>query len=135
MSTSAPPIREGLFVVAETGVRLVTGTCDRCGEPHFPRTDSCPYCGGTVSEQLVGPAGVVSLSTVVARRPPGYTGPVPYGFGVVRLAETRLEVISRIALGEGGVPHPGSSVALALEEVPGEDGEPRTVWTFRAADA
>lgn len=135
MRPAAPPIREGLFVVDDDGVRLVTGACDRCGEPHFPRTDSCPYCGGAVSERRLGPDGAVVLATVVRRAPPGYGGPVPYGFGVVRLAGTRLEIVSRIGARDLDSVAPGVEVSLALEELPGEDGAPRAVWTFVAVDA
>jgi uncharacterized OB-fold protein len=134
MTDPVPAIRAGLFVTDEEhGVRLVTGRCDRCDRPHFPRTDSCPYCGGPISERLAGPGGVVSLATVVRRRPPGYAGPVPYGFGVVRLDGTRLEVVSRIAAEDPGAVRPGAPVRLALEQVPTQDGAPATVWTFRAA--
>lgn len=135
MSEPTRPIREGLFVADGDAVRLVAGACDRCGEPHFPRTDSCPYCGGTVSERRLGPDGVVALATVVRRAPPGYAGPVPYGFGVVRLAGTRLEIVSRIAARDLASVRPGIPVRLALEEVPAEDGAPATVWTFEAVDA
>jgi uncharacterized OB-fold protein len=129
------PIREGLFVTGEDGLRLVTGSCDRCGEPHFPRTDSCPYCGSdAISERRLGPDGVVALSTVVRRPPPGYTGPVPYGFGVVRLAGTRLEIVSRIAARDLDAVGPGAPVRLALEEVPADDGPPAAVWTFRVVE-
>ena len=135
MNAAAPPIRPGLFVADDGDVRLVTGACDRCGAPHFPRTDSCPYCGGSVSERRLGPDGVVALATVVRRAPPGYAGPVPYGFGVVSLVGTRLEIVSRIAARDLDAVVPGTPVRLALEELPGEDGAPRAVWAFVAVDA
>jgi len=129
-----PPIHEGLFVAAESGVRLLTGLCNGCGEPHFPRTDACPYCGDTVTEHLAGPDGVVVLSTVVRRPPPGYGGPVPYGFGIVRIGDTRLEVVTRLAARDPAAIPPGTPVRLRTEELPGEDGSPTVTWTFRAVE-
>lgn len=132
MTAVLRPIRDGLFADDAEGLRLVTGRCERCGEPHFPRADTCPYCGGDVAEDRLGPDGVVVLCTVVRRAPPGYAGPVPYGFGVVRVGTTRLEVVSRLAADDPAAIRPGDRVRLALETVPAEDGEAAAVWTFRA---
>lgn len=130
MTTVPPPIRDGLFTVEDGTVRLIVGSCARCGSPHFPRTDCCPYCGGPVAEDRLGPDAAVVLCTVVRRAPPGYAGPVPYGFGVIRLTGTRLEIVSRIAAADLGAVRPGDPGRLAVEEVPGPDGEPTRVWTL-----
>lgn len=135
MTELVPPIREGLFVSQESGLRLITGLCDGCRELHFPRTDSCPYCGDTVSGHLAGPDGVVTLSTIVRRPPPGYGGPVPYGFGIVKVGDTRLEVVSRLTATDSTTIEPGMPVRLTTEELPGADGSPAVTWAFRAVEA
>lgn len=133
MSDTPEPIHPGLYRVGDAGIRLVAGICDRCDAPHFPRTDTCPFCGGAeTTERLVGPAGVVVLCTVVHRAPPGYAGPVPYGFGVVRIGGTRLEIVTRLRASRLDALLPGSRVTLAIDHLPGPDGTPAAVWTFEA---
>ena len=62
--------------------------------------------------------------------PPGYTGAVPYGLGIVELdGEPLLRVVSRLA-GEGL--DRGTTVHLDGEEVPGPDGEPSITWVFHS---
>jgi uncharacterized OB-fold protein len=65
----------------------------------------------------------------VTLAPPGYLGPVPYGFGIVELdGEPLLRIVTRFG-GEGI--RRGTRVTLAGEELPGPDGEPVTTWVFR----
>ena len=60
--------------------------------------------------------------------PPGYTGPVPYGLGIVELdGEPLLRVVTRLS---GDDLAPGTPVRLDGEEVPGPDGEPVLTWVF-----
>lgn len=47
-------------------------------------------------EELLGPHATLFLFTSIASRPPGYRGPLPYGFGVVELSEG-LRVVTRLA--------------------------------------
>ena len=83
------PIAPGLFETSADGPRLRAARCAACGKLHFPATATCPYCGSeTTTPTLVGPAGHLRLFTVVASRPPGYRGPLPYGFGVVEVDGT-----------------------------------------------
>ena len=62
--------------------------------------------------------------------PPGYSGPVPYGLGIVELEGTPLlRVVTRLA---GAGLERGTTVHLDGEEVPGPDGEPALTWVFRS---
>lgn len=131
MTGTLRPIREGLFTAKAGRVRLLAGRCDACDVHHFPASARCPYCGGAAQPDHVGPTGRVVLCTVVGRQPPGYTGPVPYGFGVVRIDATRLEVITRLSGPDPAAIRPGMAVVLDVEQVPGDGGEPAAVWTFR----
>jgi len=91
------PVREGLFTTdAEGATRLIGGRCRGCGEHHFPRASTCPYCAGDeVDEVLLSPDGSLWAWTAVTAPPPGYRGEVPYGFGVVELPEG-VRVIARL---------------------------------------
>jgi scaffold protein (connect acetoacetyl-CoA thiolase and HMG-CoA synthase) len=91
-------IHPGLFTLPDEpdGPRLLAGRCSGCAQLHFPAGDACPYCGRTpCATEPVGSTGTLSLYTVVNARPPGYRGPVPYGFGVVDLPEG-LRVVTRL---------------------------------------
>lgn len=113
------------------GLTLAAVECRRCGRLSFPRTPACTYCGAAdeFDERPVGPDATLWGWTVVNAAPPGYDGPVPYGFGVVEI-DARIRVVTRIdetdlerlAFGQRGT--------LVPDELPG-DG-PR-VWTFRPA--
>jgi uncharacterized OB-fold protein len=123
------PVTDGLFSVDPP--RLLGGHCDGCDRPHFPRLDSCPYCGSeTVRDVELSDHGVLWGWTTVTAAPPGYLGEVPYGFGVVELPEG-LRVVSRLALPEPSWA-PGQAVRLrivALGTRAGED-EPVVSWEF-----
>src|SRR4051794_9319238 len=128
------PIRTGLFVDDEDGPRLLASRCGACGKLQFPSGAVCPYCAaaGCVVE-AVGPAGRLRLFTVVQTSPPGYRGPVPYGFGVVdvdglsvvtRLTEARLERL-----------RPGLPMRLVLDPLPAaDDGPPVLTYAFRPTE-
>jgi uncharacterized OB-fold protein len=94
--TAAVPVQPGLFTITSEAPRLVGGRCTHCKRIHFPRAEICPYCSleGCV-EHAFGERGKLYLYTVVQNRPPGYRGEVPFGFGVVELAEG-IRVITRL---------------------------------------
>ena len=74
--------------------------------------------------------GTVWLHTTVNLPPPGYTGSVPFGLGIVELDGTPLlRVVTRLA---GAGLERGTSVHLDGEEVPGPGGEPAMTWVFRS---
>lgn len=92
------PIHPGLFTMPgdPRGARLLASRCSGCDRHQFPAAETCCYCGGDRSEIVaIGAQGRLHLHTVVTVAPPGYRGPVPYGFGVVELPEG-LRVVSRL---------------------------------------
>jgi uncharacterized OB-fold protein len=126
---SALPVIEGVFTIDPP--RLLGGTCAECGRAHFPRLAQCPYCGAeAVTDVGLSDRGVLWGWTEVTNAPPGYRGPVPFGFGVVELPEG-LRVITRLASPvetyEYGMP-------MRLRVVPlHEDDDGRTVLTWEFA--
>ncbi len=108
---------------------LLGGYSRSSGHHHFPLSEMCPYTGADDVEPVDLPrTGSLWLWTAVNAAPPGYDGPVPYGFGVVMLDGTDLRVIGRITepdptkLREG---QPMRVVAEAFGDV--------TTWAFAPA--
>jgi len=98
------------------GPRLFAGHCADCGGYHFPASETCPYCGaGACAVTAIGARGTLALFTVVNARPPGYLGPLPYGFGVVDLAEG-MRVVTRLA--ESRIERLRAGMAVKLEIAP-----------------
>jgi uncharacterized protein len=105
------PVREGLF--DDDG--LVGGECGACRRRHFPLGTSCTWCG------VAGP-GEVRLShdgrlwswTAVVTAPPGYEGPVPFGFGVVELPADGLRVVSLLTEADPGALQLGQPVRFTV---------------------
>lgn len=83
---------------------LIGGECASCTRRHFPTSASCPWCGAdAVVERRLSTEGTVWAHTVVNSPPPGYEGPVPYGFGVAELPTDGIQVITLLrASGEAG---------------------------------
>jgi hypothetical protein len=109
------PITPGLFVVGPGGPRLIAGRCAACRALHFPAASVCPYCAaGDCVETEVGPAARLWLHTVVSTRPPGYRGPLPYGFGVVEIDEG-LRVVTRLSEPRPDRLQPGMAMRLIVE--------------------
>jgi uncharacterized OB-fold protein len=90
----------------------------------------CPFTGADDVESVDLPrGGTVWLHTTVHLAPPGYSGPVPYGLGIVELdGEPMLRVVTRLE-GEGIAP--GTRVYLCGQELPGPDGLTVLTWMFR----
>ncbi|HZR82527.1 MAG TPA: OB-fold domain-containing protein [Candidatus Binatia bacterium] len=113
---AAVPIHPGLFTLPDDprGPRLLAGRCPACGDHHFPAGDTCPYCGRDGCQIVaIGATGTLSLFTVVNARPPGYRGPVPYGFGIVDLPEG-MRVVTRLSETRLERMRPGQPVALEI---------------------
>ena len=88
-------VHEGLFTTGNDP-RLLGSRCADCSGHHFPRHTTCPYCSSDrVVEVELSPSGQLWAWTAVTAAPPGYTGPVPFGFGVVELPEG-VRVITRL---------------------------------------
>lgn len=128
-------VRPGLFRVDTDGVRLLAGRCEACARLHFPAADTCPYCAAArCAPEAVGPAGHLRLFTAITSRPPGYAGPVPFGFGVVELDGTGLEVLGRLT--EARLDHlaPGLPMRLVVDTV-GADPAGLPIVTYAFAPA
>ena len=125
------PVRSGLFDDDAGDVVLLGARCRTCGRPQFPRSATCPYCS-SVDVEPVRLAGVGTLWgwTTVHTAPPGYDGPVPFGFGVVELS-AGLRVITRLEIGDGaalqfGQPMQAAIVALHTDH----DGDTVVTYSF-----
>ncbi len=119
------PLKDGLFDLQ--AARLLGGRCPDCGRHNFPVQTLCPYCSGEGCEPVpLSPRGVIEVCTTVRNRPPGYEGPVPFGFGVVELPEG-IRIISRIRRPDEV--RPGMPVRLVIEPL-FTDAEGREVMTY-----
>src|SRR5262245_1053783 len=128
------PITEGLFDVEDGSPRLRVARCDRCDRIHFPASPTCPYCAhDQTSATLVGPAGHLRLYTVVKSAPPGYRGALPFGFGVVELDGTGLEVITRLTVADPAQLRPGQPVTLVVEPLFEDEGTAVLTYAFAPA--
>jgi uncharacterized OB-fold protein len=110
-------------------LRLVGGYSPSSGKYHFPQAEVCPYSGADDVESVALPTtGRLWLWTAVTTAPPGYDGPVPYGFGVAELDGIGLRVVGRVtesdpdALLEG---QPVRVVPATFDDV--------TVWAFETS--
>ena len=121
-------IHEGLFELADDGtVTLIGGYSPTSGQFHFPLLDTCPYSGATdVERVLLSRDATLWAWTAVTAAPPGYTGPVPYGFGVVELVAEKLRIITRLRESDPGALTFGQPVTLVADELP--DGV--VTWAF-----
>jgi uncharacterized OB-fold protein len=123
------PVHDGLFATG-TEPHLIGATCQTCRRQHFPSTATCPYCGSQDVESGALPTtGRLWAWTSVTAAPPGYAGPVPYGFGVVELGES-LRVVSRITESDTAALRPGQEMRLILDEVGERDGQAVVSWAF-----
>lgn len=92
----AEVVPDGLFEDAPGGPRLIGGRCATCERHGFPFREICTYCGAPAVDRVhLSGSGTLWGWTTVTNAPPGYEGPVPYGFGVVELAEG-IRVIGRL---------------------------------------
>jgi uncharacterized protein len=122
------PIQDGLFEVGADGsIALIGGYSPTSTKYHFPLLDTCPYSGATdVQRVLLSGAATLWAWTAVTAAPPGYTGPVPYGFGVVELVHEQLRVITRLREPDPAQLEFGQAMTLVAEELP--DGV--VTWAF-----
>jgi uncharacterized OB-fold protein len=105
------PVQEGLF--DETG--LIGGSCASCEQRHFPLAGHCPWCG------TAGPTACTLSSegrlwawTVVTAPPPGYEGPLPYGFGVVDLPADGLQIVTMLTESDPDRLHLGDAMRFTV---------------------
>ena len=122
------PIHDGLFELAADGsITLIGGYSPTSDRYHFPLLDTCPYSGATDVQRVeLSRAATLWAWTAVTAAPPGYTGPVPYGFGVVELVHERLRVITRLREADPARLEYGQPMTLVADELP--DGV--VTWAF-----
>jgi uncharacterized protein len=126
----AVPVREGLFTDTDPP-RLLGSRCAECGRLHFPRHDTCPFCGAAGARPVeLSDRGRLWTWTAVTTAPPGYRGDVPYGFGVVELPEG-LRVVSRLTEPDPTRLAAGQPVHMVVVAVRvDEDGHEVTTYAF-----
>jgi uncharacterized OB-fold protein len=113
-------IHDGLFELADDGtITLIGGYSPTSGKFHFPLLDTCPFSGATdVERVLLSRAATLWAWTAVTAAPPGYEGPVPYGFGVVELVAEKLRIITRLTESDPAALQFGQPMTLVAEELP-----------------
>jgi len=132
MSGQRVPVRAGLFDEPSPGVAQLLGArCRACDRYFFPRADQCPYCSSTDAEPVaLSDTGSVWGWTIVHTAPPGYEGPVPFGFGVVELPEG-LRVVTRLEVTDPADLDFGAPVRLAVAPLhENDDGDLVVTYTF-----
>jgi uncharacterized OB-fold protein len=132
---TARAITAGLFERHDDGtITLVGGYSPSSDRYHFPRLDTCPYTGAADVETVeLSRDATLWLWTAVTTAPPGYSGPVPFGFGVVELTRERLRVITRLTESDPARLTFGQSMRLVPDTLPGDDDEAVVAWAFEAA--
>ena len=122
------PIAPGLFEMADDGsITLVGGFSHISGHHHFPRGPVCPFTGADDVEPVALPRdGRLWAWTAVTHPPPGYEGPVPYGFGVVELDGIGLRVVTRLTESDPTRLHDGQRMTLVTDDV----GDGVAMWAF-----
>jgi uncharacterized OB-fold protein len=120
-------IHDGLFELDADGtITLIGGYSPTSGKHHFPLLDTCPFSGATdVERVLLSRDATLWAWTAVTAAPPGYTGPVPYGFGVVELVAEKLRIITRLRESDPAELHFGQSMTLVADEL-----EQGVTWAF-----
>ncbi len=122
MQTSAELLAEG-----PDGVALVGGYSPSSGRHHFPLAPLCPYTGADdVEEVRLSTEGALWAWTAVTAPPPGYEGPVPYGFGVVELEQEGLRVLGRLTEPDPTRLTAGQRMRVVAEHLPDDV----VVWAF-----
>jgi uncharacterized OB-fold protein len=122
------PVAEGLFELADDGsLRLIGGYSPSSEQHHFPLAPCCPYTGAEDVERVVLPStGVLWLWTAVTTAPPGYDGPLPYGFGVVELDGCGLRVVGRLTEADPAALREGQPMRVVADDL----GDGVVTWAF-----
>ena len=108
---------------------LVGGFSASSGLHHFPPAPVCPYTGADdVTAVALSRTGRLWTWTAVTAAPPGYEGPVPYGFGIVELDAEHLRVVTRLTEADPATLVEGQPMELVTETF----GD-LTVWAFTPA--
>jgi uncharacterized protein len=129
------PVAPDLFDLDDDGrITLLGGFSPSSGLHHFPRFAICPYSGADdVEPARLADRGRLWAWTAVTAAPPGYAGPVPFGFGVVEL-DGGLRVVTRITEADPSVLSFGMAMRLVADPVAvDDDGTEVVAWAFTPA--
>ena len=112
---------------------LLGGYSPSSGQYHFPRQPLCPYTGADDVEDVeLSRTATLWGWTAVTAPPPGYNGPIPYGFGVVELVGTPLRVVTRITESDPTKLSFGDAMTLVVDSLGTDDnGNELAVWSFQ----
>jgi len=131
---AARSIADGLFDTDDDTIGLIGGYSPSSGRFHFPRLDACPYSGATdIQTVTLSTDATLWAWTAVTAAPPGYAGPVPFGFGVVELTHEQLRIITRLTESDPTQLTFGQRMRLVAETLPLENGETAITWAFEPA--
>jgi uncharacterized protein len=132
MSTLRRAVAPDLFELDDDGgLTLLGGFSPSSGLHHFPRFATCPYTGADDVEAARLPdRGTLWAWTAVTTAPPGYRGPVPFGFGVVELTDG-LRVVTRITEADPAVLAFATTMRLVADVIAvDDDGTEVVAWAF-----
>ena len=123
-----------LEVRPDGSVALLGGWSPSSGHRHFPRGVSCPFTGADDVEPVVLDSVATLWGwTAVTSPPPGYSGPVPFGVGVVELVDG-LRLITRLTEPDPSRLQTGMSMRLVADPVGvDDDGNEVVAWAFAPA--
>jgi uncharacterized OB-fold protein len=114
-------------VGTDGSITLIGGYSPTSKRFHFPLLDTCPYSGATDVERVaLSRDGTLWAWTAVTAAPPGYEGPMPYGFGVVELTHERLRIVTRLREADPSALSFGQPMSLVADELPGG----MVTWAF-----
>jgi uncharacterized OB-fold protein len=123
MTDTGPSVEVG----ADGRAALIGGYSPTSGHYHFPLAPLCPYSGADDVERVaLSNTGALWLWTAVTTAPPGYEGPVPYGFGVIELEREALRVVGRLTVSDPTALRLGQRMHVVTTELP----EVGTIWAF-----
>jgi len=125
-----------LVLGADGSVRLAGHRCEVCGVLDVPAAPVCGACGAAEPTPVEVGAGGGTLFgwTAVTVAPPGYDGPVPYGFGIVELDEG-VRVLGRLTVADPAALAFGQRMVLVADPVTvDDDGTDLVVWAFAPGD-
>ena len=127
------PVAEGLFELDGDGsITLVGGFSRISGHHHFPLGPVCSFTGADDVERVLLPRdGQLWAWTAVTHPPPGYEGPIPYGFGVVELDGIGLRVVTRLTESDPSRLHQGQRMTLVTDDL----GDHVATWAFAPVPA
>jgi uncharacterized OB-fold protein len=128
-------VRPGLFTDG-TAPTLLGSRCAACGAHHFPRHDTCPYCSveDPAPMEFTGP-GTLWAWTAITAAPPGYSGEIPYGVGIVELPEG-IRIIGRLTESDPATLAAGQAMELRVVPLHADaDGNEVVTYAFSPVGA